>query len=98
MRTYLYLFLLMNCTFSMNIAFSQTENGLPDDNPLKFKSSLPYQAIPFDKIKDEHYRPALVEGMRQQLEEVNKIANNTAAPDFENTIAALELSGELLDR
>src|SRR5205085_12465118 len=55
-------------------------------------------AIPFDKIKDEHYEPALLEGLRLQLEEVNKIANNPAPPTFENTVAALELSGELLDR
>src|SRR3982750_3799504 len=98
MRTCLYLFLFMHSTFFVNVAFSQTDNNLPEDNPLKFKSVLPYQAIPFHKIKDEHYRPALLEGLRQQLEEVNKIANNTAAPGFENTIAALELSGELLDR
>ncbi len=84
---------------SINIAFSQSgSNQLPEDNPLKYKSKLSYQAIPFDKIKDEHYRPALIEGLRQQLKEVNKIADNTAEPSFENTIVALEVSGELLDR
>ncbi|GEO12042.1 M3 family metallopeptidase [Segetibacter aerophilus] len=82
----------------MNTSFSQTENKLPEDNPLKFKSTLPYQAIPFDKIKDEHYGPALLEGLRLQLEEVNKIANNPAPPTFENTLVALELAGDLLNR
>jgi peptidyl-dipeptidase Dcp len=87
------------CILSFNMAFGQAaSNQLPEDNPFKYKSKLSYQAIPFDKIKDEHYRPALIEGLRQQLEEVNAIANNTAAPTFENTIAALELSGELLNR
>jgi peptidyl-dipeptidase Dcp len=98
MRKCLYLFLIINTIFSVNAAFSQTGNELPADNPLKFKSTLPYQAIPFDKIRDEHYRPALLEGLRLQLEEVNKIANNPAPPTFENTVAALELSGELLNR
>src|SRR3954468_17048530 len=97
MRTYLYLALLMTGTFSINAVYSQ-ENGLPQDNPLKNKSTLPYEAIPFDKIKDEHYEPALLEGLRLQLEEVNKVANNPAPPTFENTVAALELSGELLTR
>lgn len=98
MRIFIYLFLLVNCVFSINVVLGQTENQLSEDNPLKFKSSLLYQAIPFDKLKDEHYRPALIEGLRQRLEEVNKIADNTTAPSFENTIVALELSGELLDR
>src|SRR4051812_46075947 len=97
MRTYFYLALLTTGIFSINPVYTQ-ENRLPQDNPLKFKSTLPYQAIPFDKIKDENYRPALLEGLRLQLEEVNKIASNPAPPTFENTVAALELSGELLDR
>lgn len=81
----------------MNIVMGQ-ENQLPEDNPLKHKSTLPYQAIPFDKLKDEHFRPALLEGLRLQSEEVSKIANNSAPATFENTVVALELSGELLTR
>jgi len=98
MRKFLYLFFMLATSVSVNTASAQTENGLPSDNPLKFKSTLLYQAIPFDKIKDEHYRPALLEGLRLQLEEVNKIANNPAPPTFENTVVALELSGDLLTR
>lgn len=74
------------------------QNQLPESNPFNYKSSLPYQAIPFDKINDADYRPALLEGLRQQLDEVAQIANNPAPPTFENTIVALELSGELLTR
>lgn len=79
-------------------SYGQEGNTLPESNPFKYKSTLPYQAIPFDKIKDEHYRPAMLEGLRLQLEEIEKIANNTAAPTFENTVVALETCGELLDR
>ena len=98
MRAPLYLLFVLICFSSINIAIGQLANSLPEENPLKHKSKLPYQAIPFDKIKDEHYRPALIEGLRQQLEEVNKIAENPAGPTFENTLVALELSGSLLDR
>jgi len=97
MRTTIYLLMLLGINMSTLIAAGQ-QNGLPEDNPLKYKSTLPYQAIPFDKIKDEHFRPAIIEGLRLQLEEVNKIANNPSPATFENTIAALELSGELLNR
>jgi peptidyl-dipeptidase Dcp len=67
-------------------------------NPFFTASTLPYQAPPFDKIKDSDYQPAIEEGMRQQLEEVEKIANNPEPPTFENTYVALEKSGLLLNR
>jgi peptidyl-dipeptidase Dcp len=99
MRNLFYLCTLAVALCTAHIVVAQAEtNQLPNDNPLKYKSTLSYQAIPFDKITNEHYRPALLEGFRLQLEEVNRIANNKAAPTFENTIVALELSGELLDR
>jgi len=67
-------------------------------NPFFAPSTLPYHAPPFDRIRDEHYQPAMEEGMRQQLAEMEAIANQTAAPTFENTIVAMERSGELLNR
>jgi peptidyl-dipeptidase Dcp len=67
-------------------------------NPFFTASTLPYQAPPFDKIKDSDYQPAIEEGMKQQLAEVDKIANNPDAPTFENTYVALEKSGVLLNR
>src|SRR5207302_10375397 len=66
--------------------------------PFAQPSTLPYQAPPFDKIKDSDYQPALEEGMRQQIAEIRAIASNPAAPTFENTIVAMEKSGRLLDR
>jgi peptidyl-dipeptidase Dcp len=72
--------------------------ALPASNPFAEESKLPYQAPPFDRIKDSDYEPAILEGMRQQLAEMDAIANNPAAPTFENTIAAMEKTGRLLDR
>jgi peptidyl-dipeptidase Dcp len=68
------------------------------DNPLLTKSTLPYQLPPFGLIKDEHFAPAFEQGMAEELKEVEAIAGDTAAPTFDNTIVALERSGETLAR
>lgn len=67
-------------------------------NPFLDQSMLPYQAPRFDRINDGHYRPAFDEGVRQKRAEIETIVNHPAAPDFTNTILALEQSGELLSR
>jgi Zn-dependent oligopeptidases len=67
-------------------------------NPFFSASTLPFQAPPFDKIKDTDYQPAIDEGMKQQLAEIEKIANNPEAPTFENTYVAMEKSGVMLNR
>ncbi|MFZ0870661.1 MAG: peptidyl-dipeptidase Dcp [Rhodanobacter sp.] len=67
-------------------------------NPFFSASTLPYQAPPFDKIHDANYQPAIEEGMKQQLAEIQKIADNPDAPTFENTYVALEKSGVMLYR
>jgi len=67
-------------------------------NPFFTVSSLPYQAPPFNKIKDDDFKPALEEGMKEQQEEILKIANDPNAPTFENTFIAMEKSGQLLTR
>jgi len=77
---------------------SPVENPDMADNPLLTESSLPYHTPPFDKIKDEHFVPAIEAGMREQLKEVEAVANNSAKPTFDNTIVALERTGRLLDR
>ncbi|HWX90367.1 MAG TPA: hypothetical protein VNY75_08690, partial [Rhizomicrobium sp.] len=66
--------------------------------PFDAPSSLPYQAPHFDIIKDSDYQPAFEAGMRQQLVEIAAIADNKAPPTFDNTIAAMERSGRMLDR
>ena len=68
------------------------------DNPLLVESTLPYHAPPFNKIKDEHFVPAIEAGMRQELKEVDAIAVSSEKPNFDNTIVALERTGRLLDR
>lgn len=69
-----------------------------DKNPLLEASGLPYEAPPFDKIKTEHFRPAIKAGMEQQREEIRKIAENPEQPTFENTFVELEKSGMILSR
>jgi peptidyl-dipeptidase Dcp len=67
-------------------------------NPFLSESTLPFHAPPFDKIKESDYQPAIEEGIRQQLVEIEKIADNPAPPTFENTLVAMERSGTLLNR
>ena len=72
--------------------------ALDASNPFAKQSSLPLNYPAFDKIKDEHFLPAYAAGMRAQLREVDAIANSKAAPTFDNTIVAMERSGQLLGR
>lgn len=67
-------------------------------NPFFAPSTLPFQAPPFDKIKDEDYQPAIEAGMAQELAEMQAVADNPAAPTFDNTLVAMEKSGRLLQR
>ncbi|HVB39156.1 MAG TPA: peptidyl-dipeptidase Dcp, partial [Vicinamibacterales bacterium] len=67
-------------------------------NPLLTPSTLPFQAPEFDKIRDSDFQPAFEAGIRGQRAEILKIADNPAAPTFDNTIVALEKSGQLLSR
>lgn len=73
-------------------------NMMNAQNPFFEKYTTPYGTVPFDKIKTEHYEPAIREGIRQQAAEIDAIVNNPEAPTFANTILAYEKSGELLDR
>ncbi|MBA4240678.1 MAG: peptidase M3 [Sphingobacteriaceae bacterium] len=66
-------------------------------NPFLSKFNTPFNTIPFDQITVEHYMPAIEEGIKLGLAEVDVIVNNTAAPDFSNTIEALEKVGPLLE-
>ncbi|MFU8859839.1 MAG: M3 family metallopeptidase [Cyclonatronaceae bacterium] len=69
-----------------------------NNNPFSEPSSLPYEAPDFDRISDEHFLPAYREGMRIEMEEIEQIATNPASPTLENTIVAMERTGELLTR
>ena len=67
-------------------------------NPFAKESTLQYGYPAFDKIKNEDFAPAFAEGMRQQMVEIDAIANSKSAPTFDNTIVAMERSGRLLNR
>lgn len=73
-------------------------NVIHAQNPFLEPYNTPHGTAPFDKIKTEHYEPAIREGMRQQNEEIDAIVNNPEAPTFANTIEAYEKSGHLLNR
>ncbi len=85
-------------------AAEQTQTAASDSeqaavtNPLFVKSTLQYEAPQFDKIKVEHYQPAMEEGIKQHMAEILAIAENKEPATFENTIVAMEKSGELLTR
>lgn len=69
-----------------------------ESNPFYAASTLPFDAPPFDLIRDEHYMPAFEAGMAQARSEVDAIIAIPEAPSFQNTIVALEKTGELLNR
>ena len=69
-----------------------------ETNPFLSEFTNEYGAPPFDKIKMEHYEPAFLKGIEEQNKDIEAIINNTEAPTFENTIVALDNSGEILSR
>jgi peptidyl-dipeptidase Dcp len=81
-----------------NLAYAAPASLLEASNPFAKESTLPFNYPAWDKIRNEHFAPAYAEGMRQQAAEIEAIANNKAAPTFDNTIVAMERSGRLLNR
>ena len=98
----------VSLTLSIGAMATDTKSKMPmkttthattmSSNPFYAPSKLQYQAPLFDKIKDSDYTPALDEGMRQQRKEMDAIANNPKPATFDNTIVAMERSGQLLTR
>src|SRR5215510_8675236 len=85
-------------TLNTNAMNSTTELST-NENPLLMKWEGPYGGVPpFDRVQIPLFKPALEAAMAEQLAEIDKIAKDPAAPDFENTIAALERTGGTLDR
>ena len=81
--------LILVCTMN-NITNAQ--------NPFFGQYQTPHATVPFDRIKTEHYEPAILEGIKQQNAEIDAIILNPEKANFNNTIEAFEESGELLDR
>ncbi len=95
-------FIAVNAVTTMTHAQQKKQSATTQqsmkNNPFLRKSPLQYQAPEFDKIKDNHFKPAFDYGLKEQLANIDKIINNPAAPTFENTVLALENSGEVLGR
>lgn len=88
---------LFTLTFLLltNIMFPQ---NYEQNNPFFQEWNTPFQTPPFDQIKDEHFLPALMEGIKQRRVELDLIINNTDEPTFVNTIEAMEKSGKFLSK
>ena len=80
------------------MAYAAPASMLEASNPFAKPSTLPFQYPAWDKIRNEHFAPAFAEAMRQEALEIEAIANNKAAPTFDNTIVAMERSGQLMNR
>ena len=80
------------------VAAPATTEAAKASNPFFAPSPLPLHYPQFDLIKDSHFAPAFDAGMAEQLKEIDAIANNPEAATFDNTIIALEKSGQVLDR
>jgi peptidyl-dipeptidase Dcp len=85
------------CLFIPNASVDRAAAQAPQ-NALLAPSRLPFHAPAFDKFRDADFQPAIEEGLREQRRELEQIAANSAPPTFENTIVALERSGQLLTR
>jgi peptidyl-dipeptidase Dcp len=84
--------LIMSCNPTNKAA------SIGEDNPLLASFETPYEVPPFHLIKNEHYKPSILEGIRVHQAEIDQIAATKDAPTFSNTIVALENSGTLLNR
>ncbi|HEY1108355.1 MAG TPA: M3 family metallopeptidase, partial [Opitutaceae bacterium] len=88
---------LVAATLAAAASFAHAQSALPmTGNPLLDPSPLPFGYPAFDRIRVEHFRPALEQGMAEQLREIDAIAHNAEAVTFENTIVALERAGRRL--
>jgi peptidyl-dipeptidase Dcp len=94
----MFLLLLAACNSNSDQKKSMENTTDLASNPFIQASTLPFQAPDFTKIKDSDFAPAFEEGFKQHLAEIEKIANNSEPPTFENTLVAMEKSGELLHR
>ncbi|MFA6806333.1 MAG: M3 family metallopeptidase [Bacteroidales bacterium] len=92
--------LIMTVVSTMLVAQMKPEDAaaVKQSNPLVQDWNTPYQSPPFDKIRTEHYKPAILFALDEAKKDVNLIIENKEKPTFENTIVALENAGGLLNR
>lgn len=88
-----------NPRIESGVISSALESVSLDSNPLLPAWAGPYGGVPpFEKVRVEHFKPALEAGMKERLQEIEKIANTSSEPSFENTIAPFERSGQTMER
>ena len=93
----LFIIFIGGCTVPSSNQLTTTQFS-NNENPFYSESDLYMKFPPFDKIKNEHYLPAFEKGIKEHIIEIGTIANNDQDPTFNNTIIAMETSGQLLDR
>lgn len=95
-------FLLLIVLSGIIMMSCNTEKEKPEtmdnDNPFFVEWNTPFGTAPFEKIKDDHYLPAFDKAITEKKAEIKAIAENADEPTFDNTIAALDYSGALLDK
>ncbi len=90
--------LFATMTACNNTSDKKETSDKSENNPFLTEYTTPFEVPPFDDIRIEHYKPAFLKGIEEQKKEVDAIVNQETAPDFENTIAALDQSGKLLSK
>ena len=90
--------LLLSLVIGPTTSLQAQDPNIMRTNPLLQKSTLQYQAPPFNLIKDEHFKPAFEYALKLNEAEIEKIANNKSKATFQNTVLALELCGQDLTR
>ncbi|MCX6321616.1 MAG: M3 family metallopeptidase [Bacteroidia bacterium] len=90
-KTLLFMFLIA-------VAFTGCKKEEKSDNPFLNKYDTPFEVPPFEQIKAAHFMPAYLKGFEEQRNEIKAIINNPKEPNFNNTIKALEYSGQLLSK
>ncbi len=87
--------LIMLLIASIGVISCKKENC---ENPFYCDWDTPFEVPPFDKIRLEHFKPAYLRGMEEEMAEVNAIINNPDEPTFDNTVRALQFTGKLLEK
>lgn len=99
MKKNIFLVITLLITFVLSAQMTKEEmENIKSTNPLVMQWLTPYQTPPFNLIKTEHYRPAMLYAIEKAKQDIDAIVGNTKPPTFENTIVAYEQSGRLLDR
>lgn len=98
MSRFVTLFFVAIGALTFIISTTGCKKETPPPNPFFTQWDTPYEFPPFDKIRPEHYKPAIERGIALHSAEIDSIVSNSQAPDFNNVIAAFDRSGELLDR